>query len=253
MGDKIDITEKNCLLVEMSILLISLDRTIPFMKEMELYFSNIELFHKTVRQYVRKQQQMKYSEEELLLYAEYVRFISDLYSSLLTDIEKIEGESGAAALQSWIRRFIMYENESSWRFAWHGLMFTFDASQEPVLIRLGLPEEKIPALLRLVDRYGDLASELEDQIEEAESQPLQGWDEEQYRIYRKESDDVSPLDYLSDHLLALRFHKVWHEILVLLNPNEMDILNQWGQYITALKGRIPPANAIIPEKYRVLL
>ncbi len=229
---------------------MSLDLTVPFMKAMELYFSNIELLHKTVRQYVINQQQMNYSDEELLLYTECVRFFCDLYSSLLADIQKIDGENGAAALQSWIERFILYENDSSCRFVWHGLMFQLDASQEPVLVWLGIPEDKILGLLRLADRYGDLAGELEDLMEEAQSQPLEGWDGEQYRIYRRESDDVSPLDYLSDHLLALRFHKVWREILVLLYPTEMEILNQCGQHITALKGRIPPCKAVIPEKYR---
>jgi hypothetical protein len=236
-----------CFKIEKSILLLSLDRVMPFWEEMELNFSHPDQVKQAARSFVIEQQKL-----DMTAKSDYFNTISFLLNNLFKHICNFEGEEGVSTLHNWIERFIMYENESSWRFAWHGLMFTLDALQEPVLIRLGLPEEKIPALLQLADRYGDLASELEDQIEEAESQSLEGWDGEQYRIYRRESDDVSPLDYLSDHLLALRFHKVWHEILALLNPDEMDILNQWGQYITALKGRIPPANAIIPEKYRAL-
>jgi hypothetical protein len=237
----------NCFRIEKTVLLISLDRVMPFWEEMELNFSHPDQVKQAARPFVIEQQKL-----DIINKFDYFNAISVLLNNLFQSIRVFEGEEGVSTLHKCIGRFIMYENESTWRSAWHGLMFQLEVSQEPVLIRLGLPEEKIHALLRLTDRYGDLASELEDLIDEAENQPLQGWDEEQYRIYRKESDDVSPLDYLSNHLLALRFHKVWHEIQALLKPDEMEILSQWGQYITALKGRIPPANAIIPEKYRAL-
>lgn len=232
---------------EIGLVLLSLDRVTPFWEEIELEFSNPENVREAIRSTVIQQQHWDAGEDP-----EYLNKLSTSINNLLADLQHIEGDNGPLTLRLWMEEvLIASDHEPPWHSAWHSLLTMLDESQEAVLEKLGMPREKIPKLVELADEWSQAQNEIEDRIEEVEAQPLEVWDEEQYRYYQRESTDVSPLDWLSACLRHIKFKGLWNEMLALLDPEEITVLNQWGQVTCAVRTSIPSQWAEIQAKDRI--
>jgi hypothetical protein len=230
-----------------ALLLVSLDRVTPFWREMGLHFSDPARAKAVVRRFVREQQELT-----MIGAPGYAAQVSERLTCLFDDLAALEGNANADRLRDWIeQRYVRYQlPEEAWRDAWKSLLTWIDVSQEPLLAELGIPEDKARALVDLSDQWSRLTDSLEEQIEEADSEPLDGWDGEQYQFYQRETPVISPLDSLSNYLSTSRFTGIWEEILRVLGRPEMDALNDWGQLICVTYTTIPPARALIPTRSR---
>lgn len=232
---------------EIGLVLLSLDRVMPFWEKIELKFSHPENVREAIRSTVIQQQQWDKGEDP-----DYLNKLSTSINKLLTDLQHIEGDNGPLTFKRWMEEvLIASDHKPPWHGAWYSMLTMLDETQEAVLEKLGMSWEKIPKLLELADEWSQAQNEIEDRIEEVEAQPLEGWDEEQYRYYQRESTDVSPLDWLSACLRYVKFKRIWGKMLALLYPEEMNVLNQWGQVICALRTSIPSQRAEIPAKDRI--
>jgi hypothetical protein len=230
-----------------ALLLVSLDRVTPFWREMDLHFSDPARAKAVVRRFVREQQELT-----RIGAPGYAAQVSERLTCMFADLAVLEGKANAGHLRDWIeQRYVRFQlPEEAWRDDWKSLLTWIDASQEPLLAELGIPEDKARALVDLSDQWSRLTDSLEEQIEEADSEPLEGWDGEEYRFYRRETPVISPLDSLSHYLSTSRFTGIWEEILRVLSRPEMDALNDWGQLICVSRTTIPPDRALIPAHYR---
>ena len=230
---------------EKALLLLSLDRVRPFWDEMGVQFSFPEQVQAAVRDFITEKQKLNLDNDP-----DYLKKISLYINKVFSDVIRIEGDKGAETIYDWIENFILRDESSNWVSAWYGYFVRdLDESQAPVLIRLGLSDEKTHGLLDLTNQYCKIANDIGDRIDEAENQTFSEWESIQYQIYQRESPDISPLDYLD--LDKMMFFEIWHKILLLLNRHEMDILNEWGQFMATIKND-DCKNAEIPMEYRVL-
>jgi hypothetical protein len=230
-----------------ALLLVSLDRVTPFWGEMGLHFSDPARAKAVVRRFVLEQQELT-----MIGGPAYAAQVSERLTCMFADLAALEGKANAGRLRDWIeQRYVRFQlPEEAWRDAWKSLLTWIDASQEPLLAELGIPEEKARSLVDLSDQWSRLSDALEEQIEEADSESLEGWDGEQYRLYQRETPVISPLDSLSNYLSTSRFTGIWGEILRVLSRPQRDALNDWGQLICATYTTIAPARALIPAHYR---
>jgi hypothetical protein len=189
-------------------------------------------------------QQRQPMDDDLVLYP---RQISALINAALGRIAAVEGDEGANALADWIAlTYLPNLDRERWYETWQVLFLRLAEGHISQLSGQGISDNKLSALAALVTRWRGTKAQMSDRIDEADAQPLTGWDGEQYALYRHETPDISPLDYLNAFLNNYTFGPFWAGLGELLSPAEMTILDRWGQLYTTMKTSIPPAWAKFP-------
>jgi hypothetical protein len=232
-----------------ALLLLSLDKVKPLWEEFELKFKQPERVRDRIRLYITDQHKLdKLNEDQW-----HVDIESSLISQLLTDVHEIEGDFGLTALREWIEgKYIVCEFEEPWRWmGWRTLLFRLSQAGGQGLLLQKIPQEKVDALLDIANAWSESRDQINARLEEMENQPITEWDKKQYEYYRRDQyPDVSPIDHLSKYLKCQMFDKFWDRVLLLLTPQEMEMLNRWG-LVEAMVAGISPVDAEIPKEYRI--
>jgi hypothetical protein len=228
---------------ERALLIVSLDRVTPSWDDMGIHLSDRERVKEAIREFVTAQQRQP-MDPELVFYP---RQISALINAMLDKIAGVEGVEGANALADWIgQTYLPNLSRERWYETWQVLFLRLAEGNISQLSGQGISDEKLSALTALVTRWQETKAQMHHRIEEADALPLTGWDGRQYALYRQETPDISPLDYLVSFLDNYTFAPFWEGLVELLSPGELAVLDRWGQLYTAMKTSIPPAWAKIP-------
>jgi len=231
---------------EKVLLLLSLDRISLFWKEMGVPVPRSEGATDALRYFVTEQQNQILDDN----LASYSRLILALINATMARIAAIEGDEYANSLLDWIENtYLPYLHRERWYETWHILFLRLAEGNISQLLEQGIPSDKLSALEALVTQWRETEAHMNARIEAADALPLVSWDAQCYAFYRRDSSDISPLDYLSSFLNNFTFAPFWEGLVELLSPFEISILNRWGQLFTMLKTSIPPAWAEIPQRY----
>jgi hypothetical protein len=231
---------------ERALLLLSLERALPFWNDLGLAFQSPERVQKLVRATVRAQQALQDAPgDDPAQPAKEAALRADL----LAKVGAVEGQAGASALRDWVEReYVPLARPEPWRGAWRTLLARLAEPQEALaLSHEGMPPEKVARLADVAAAWRRARDQIGERIEAAERLPLAGWDQQQYERYRRDDPDVSPLDALSQHLKARRFAEVWRQVVGLLGPDDLDRLVRWALPRAPRMGFAPDAVALPPE------
>lgn len=227
-------------LLKRCLLLLSLDRVRQFWDDMDLGFDHRDQVQDAFKHFIAEQQKLDFDNDP-----DYLKNFSGLLRELFGEIGKIEGEKGVEIIEAWIESFKRQQKYYSWISCWYAFFIKLDENQENVLVRLGIPEEKVEKIAEIARRYVIIAGCYLDKEEAADNEAFTEWDKQQYEIYQREGDNITPLDHLT--LKNKSFFEIWLEITSLLTDEEMEILNQWGQIMAVIRQRSLKIAEIPPE------
>ncbi|GBC62132.1 hypothetical protein DENIS_3095 [Desulfonema ishimotonii] len=231
---------------EIGLLLLSLDCVFPFWKRMSLRFHNCEAMMQIIRATERQRQRLDDWDD----LSTYLEKLTPLFNMMFGKVTESEGQERCLHFQTWFQDFVENMMLPAWWETWQTLVVRIDDDQIPVIKKIGISEKKVVQLLEFSDQWGKITSAHEDEMEELYTcEELSDWDTEHIRRYQDGTPDISPIDYLSSYLSIIYFRSIWNEIIRLLSPEDMKLLNQWGQIITATQTSIPLEYAELPEEY----
>ena len=225
-------------------LLLSLDLLDGYWSELGLDFEKHDDIRSPIREYVQAEQLLsELGEEEYHFSME-----SDLINNLFEKITNTYGELPAAKIFRWIeKRYLEAKTAYHWSSEWNYKLIRLE--KYPVIAGIGMG--KLAALNAVADKISEIDDQTETEIDALEEEPKSEWDARQYAVYRKENPDVSPLDCLSSYFAHWRFIGIWHEVLNLLTPAELEALELWAKAVhVAEKGYGPPDVLTVPPEYR---
>lgn len=229
----IDPSQRNAS-IEAAMILLSLDRTMRYWTELGIEFSNPRAVQSLVRVFVDRGQRIAWEPAQAL-------------DELILSVSRIEGEMHAAVLLRWIERFIKWSSPGAPVHMWRRLLGYVDDTQVSGLRTLGLGPRSINRIVAAATALATAGDEVEREILALESDPYGSpWDKVQYEIYRANCDpDVSPLDWLAEHLRALRFVKIWKDLS--FSDNELAKFEKWGKVVGATRLGVSPSLLVIPR------
>jgi len=233
------------LLWEKALLLLSLDRVMPFREDMGLRMPEDPGIQRAVREFLEDLYKRQ-RDDSMEIYLETTTIKLE---GMFTRISAT-GSENAASVWNWVvDTYAVFIQQERWYETWQILFLRLAEGRVSQLYGQGIAQDKVAQIEGLVEQWRVKEAELNARIQAADDAPLVGWDAEQYARYRKTSPDGSPLDYLSSFLNNYAFSSYWKMLVELLLPWEMAVLNRWGQIYTAVGTTIPPAWAQIPARY----
>jgi hypothetical protein len=228
------------------LMILSLDRVTPFWEDMGVHLSESERVKDLLRDLVTEQQRQPLDADMVV----YPRQICGLIDATLDRIAEVEGDEGANGLAEWIAlTYLPNLERERWYETWRILFLRLAEGNISQLSGQGISDEKLSSLTALVTRWQERIAQVDDRLDQADALPLTGWDGRQYSLYRHETPDISPLDYVSSFLNNYTFAPFWQGLVELLSPGEMSVLDRWGQLYTSMKTSIPAAYAALPGHY----
>ncbi|MDY6993350.1 MAG: hypothetical protein SVR94_12220 [Pseudomonadota bacterium] len=229
-----------------ALVLLSLDRVKPLWEQVGLNFNFPNEVLQCIRFYVLEQQKLEEYANNTDDDLDYTPKEINLIDDLLMKVQKLEGNEEVCLLRDWIENdFVACDRAEVWLKSWRMLFLRLARSQAPDLLDK-IPADKHRQLVELAKSWEQEYDEIAEQIEQTEAQPLVGWDGKQYEIYRYETPDISPIDSWSLYLKCRAFKKVWQKVINLLNIEEMEHLNHWGEVEALVKMKTPASMVTIP-------
>ena len=234
-----------------ALMLLSLDRIRPYWESLNLNFKEPESVLENIRIYRLAKQQLDEPDANDEDDINYIPKAFRLIETLMETIQATEGESGVQCLTSWLEQdYTACDQAEPWLNNWQTLLFRLARSQAPGLLEHHMSPDKHFQLIQLAESWTQQYEEIVQQIEQIEAQPLEGWDAQQYRFYRRETPDISPMTPWSLYLECHYFKQIWQQITQLLTIEEVEMLNHWGQVEALVNTSIPASMVEIPLKYR---
>lgn len=206
--------------------LLSMDGTEPFLPEMGLRPSHLEVVRTHARRFVQQfdvNTKTTQDQDEALV------------QSILADISQEAGPGIAYHLAQWGRDYFLYGvEESHTAEQWIKLLCHLAGVYPvPILASPPLPESKLAKIKQVThEQLGDSYWNLREVLEEIDQQPKSGWDEAIYQAYRADNPELprlSPLDWVRSSIQHHRFRQVWAIINSLLTTEELTDLLKWGK------------------------
>lgn len=236
---------------EKALLLLSMDRTMPFWKELGLNFSHADEIKTAIQSFISVQQRLWDAVHPNDDIAPYLDQIYLLVNALLMKIRKVEGYGGDVLFLNWIEdTYFPAKYDGQWLSAWQIFLFHLANEEALLLSQRELSQDKLKQLVKLAKEWNVAWKDIARRFALAEAEPLIGWDLEQYTYCRHKDRDTSPVDELLKYLVAYRFSKIWQQLIQLLDSHEMEILNCWGQMEALGKNRISTSWDEVPIRYQ---
>ena len=229
---------------KMALLLLSLDLTDRYWSEFGLDLQDHDGIRRSIREYIEAEQALDDLSEEQYDFS----MESDLINDLFEKITDTYGETSSVKIFGWIeRRYLEAETAYRWSSKWRYKLIRLE--KYPVITGIGMG--KLAALNAVADKISEIDDQTETEIDALEEEPKSEWDARQYAVYRKENPNISPLDCLRSYFAHWRFIGIWHEVLNLLTPAELEALELWAKAVhVAEKGYGPPDVLTVPPEYR---
>lgn len=143
-------------------------------------------------------------------------------------------------------------DQHPWYRTWCNLLYGL-RTEDPDLLAssYGIDSHTAQRIVAIAAHFESEDAANRARVEEADQEPLQGWDAIAYADYRWESPEPSPLDGLGRHLRYVSFDRAWAEILSCTHPTDIDALVNWGRGCVATRmSGVEEQDAIIPDDVR---
>ena len=229
---------------KMAFMLLSLDLTDRYWPEFGLDLQDRDGIRRLIREYIEAEEALnELSEEEY-----HFSMQSDLINDLLDKITNNYGDTSLSEILNWIeKRYLDAEMASQWTSNWNSKFYRLE--KYPIISFSDI--DKLAAFNAVAEKILKLFDKIDNEIETLEKEPKSEWDARQYAVYRKENPDVGPLDLLRNYLWHWRFIDIWHELLNLLTPAELEALELWAKAVhVAERGYGSPDVLTVPPEYR---
>jgi hypothetical protein len=145
----------------------------------------------------------------------------------------------AARTVGWLRRLVAVRAVTTVADAWAAMLLRLTPGHVTALQQLGLGERSAARLLEIGDELGDAMGKIEDLGEELEGAATSEWDRARYREYQRESDLVSPINFLSSWLRVCACARGLAAVVGALSHNEQRLFEAWSQAAAAVETSIP--------------
>jgi hypothetical protein len=237
---------------------LSLDRFERFWPDAGLAFSNGEAVKSAIREALRA----KYARDA----ANRARFAADpdaedemditdheLAQTCLRTIAETAGTEDAERFAAWLTGPVLAGIKgAAWRRAWGSILYHFwEDDPDTVASRHGISSDTARTIGEISARYKAEDEANHERVDEAEQEPLSGWDAIAYADYTREGPGVSPLDGVRSYLHYVNFDRAWSEIRRCTRPEEIDGLILWGRaLIREHYTSIYEYEAVLPEEVR---
>jgi hypothetical protein len=126
---------------------------------------------------------------------------SDLVIDKMVELlRQCQSSDFSSQVAAWLRSFVRLQQIEHIASAWGAVLLQVDDHHLATLRQLGLRDDSIDALRSVSNDFGDDACAIEDFGNEYDQSVVTPWDRARFEEYRKESDLVSPIDYLASYL-----------------------------------------------------
>lgn len=174
-------------------------------------------------------------------------------------INETAGPQDAECVARWLKGPVLGNSSEyavdrhPWHRTWHRLFY--DLGNEPLSTlasAYGIPVNTARNVVDIVAAYSVECAAIDERVDEADQEPLTGWDAIAYADYRWETPIVSPLDGLRGHIRYVFFDRAWEKIIRCTRASDLDGLIQWGRAHAAAKfsDSIRDEDVIIPDDVR---
>jgi hypothetical protein len=239
---------------------LSLDRFERFWPDVGLTLSNGAAVKSAIRAALRVEYAIaaagRATEEDDMYYTARLEALARV---CLREICETAGDEDAECIVRWMTGPVFGGiNESSsdqhrWHRTWCNLFHALcDENPNKFASIYKISEEAAQQIVDIATAdYGEVVA-METRAEEADNEPLSGWDAIAYAEYRWECSDLSPFDGLRRHIRYVFFDRSWAKILHCTRATDLDGLIQWGRVYAATRspGSIQDEDVIIPDDVR---
>jgi len=232
-----------------TLLVISLQRTRPFLSLLGLTAADVALYEEPLRRFVRDVQDWT-SRHPNPSEAEVIVCLLGELNRLFAAAAAAAGAEAARSLRAALDLSFAFDRPSTWRQAWQPLIVDRLArrwSPNRLGIDYDIDARRLDRLFAIVTDVADRTRRTRTDLEKADGEPLIGWDAEAYELHRREDPDVSPITGLELLVEQLFFDGAWWQIVEALAPTELDELQRWGLNEAAAHVRsLPAAWVVLP-------
>ena len=228
----------------LNLLVLSLDRTLPFVTDLGLDQDLVARSHPAMRAFVREHERWMASDDD----APVAPHMAPALSEMLTRVERDAGGQAVTMLRFFSEWVVAFGRIYTWRSPWYVLLIRLARryTAEGLIDVYAIPVEKLQSVFAVATAFADRDDVLEEAFDAADALPLQGWDAEAYALYRVGGPELSPIDGLRRRAGDRLFETAWWAIVDLLTPAELDELERWGHAEVAV--HMPTAGtARLPE------
>jgi hypothetical protein len=233
---------------------LSLDRFERFWPDAGLAFSNGEAVKSSMREALRTTYAIdakgRESEEDDLNYIDYIK---ELAETCFRTLDKTAGTGDAERVAAWMAGPVLARiKEPAWHREWAAVLYhLWKEDPDTVASRHGISSDTARRIGEISALYRAEIEATRSRVEEAEQEPLSGWDAIAYADYQREGPGVSPLTPVLLYLHYVVFDRAWSEVRRCTPPEEIDGLIRWGQaYNREHLSDFPEEEVILPEDVR---
>lgn len=164
---------------------------------------------------------------------------SDSIRQLGEQLEAVGDSEDSSLACAWLRRFVSLRKAQQLSDSWGAVLLLFNQDYATALRQIGVRDESISTVLRVADEWGNRLTEIELLGDTLEKSVVSDWDRACYREYQKESDLVTPIQFLSSWLRTEAILNAMRLIAQQFSPQELKIFEGWGKAVAEVQTSIP--------------
>jgi hypothetical protein len=232
MSEPFQSYDEGPLTVRVGLILLSLDSVADRFEQLNISFQRPDVVKRAARSVLEWLEQFPYGTHGS----------NAMIRQLADALENAGDPEDARRAAAWLTRFNSMRKCDGLANYWGPVLLLLNDDYAMVLRQLGMRAESVALLCRLSDRWGNRLSEIESLTEVLGQSVKSDWDRAQYREYQKESDLVTPINFLSAWLSAEGFLTIMRTIVDQLEPLELKLFEAWGQATASVQTWIPESS-----------